>query len=154
MFSRTGGVDPFNAGEFFSLKCSLRISLVHKEKCVPPEEDSSCRGPDMPAVVDKKPLQVEYVKTGAYSLKKKKKIYLCLLLQSLCSGVFFFFLKFSWIENAYIKTKPKSLTDVPWQRKGCRHSKELRKDRQSYMDTGKESQINVCGYELEFLCYL
>lgn len=40
---------------------------MHKEKCVPPEEDSSCRGLDMPAVVDKKPLQVEHVKTGAYS---------------------------------------------------------------------------------------
>lgn len=121
---------------------------MHKEKCVPPEEDSSCRGPDTPAVVDKKPLQVEHVKTGAYSFKKK---YLYLLLQSLCSGAF---LKFSWIENAYFKTKPKTLTDVPWQRKGCRHSKEFRKDRQSYMDTAKESQINVCGWELEFLCYL
>lgn len=32
-----------------------------------------------------------------------------LLLQSLCSGVF---LKFSWIENAHFKTKPKTLTDV------------------------------------------
>lgn len=29
--------------------------------------DSSCTGLDMPAVVDKKPLQVEHVKTGAYS---------------------------------------------------------------------------------------
>lgn len=51
----------------FSVKCSLRRSLVHKENCVPPEEDSSCTGLDMPAVVDKKPLQVEHVKTGAYS---------------------------------------------------------------------------------------
>lgn len=76
-----------------------------------------------------------------------KKMYLYLLLQSLCSGAF---LKFSWRENAYIKTKPKTLTDVPWRRKGCRHSKELRQDRQSYMDTGKESQINVCGWSWSF----
>lgn len=39
------------------------------------------------------------------------------------------------------KAKMKTLTDVPWQRKGCRHSKEFRRDRQSYMDIGKESQI-------------
>lgn len=39
------------------------------------------------------------------------------------------------------KAKMKALTDVPWQRKGCRHSKEFRRDRQSYMDIGKESQI-------------
>lgn len=39
------------------------------------------------------------------------------------------------------KAKMKTLTDVPWQRKGCRHSKEFRGDRQLYMDIGKESQI-------------
>lgn len=38
------------------------------------------------------------------------------------------------------KAKMKTLTDVPWQRKGCRHSKEFRRDRQSYMGIGKESQ--------------
>lgn len=39
------------------------------------------------------------------------------------------------------KAKMKTLPDVPWQRKGCRHSKEFRRDRQSYTDIRKESQI-------------
>lgn len=52
----------------FSLIYSLRISLMHeKKKYIPSEVDSSRRGFDMPAVVDKRPLQVEHEKTGAYS---------------------------------------------------------------------------------------
>lgn len=47
------------------LSRSLRMSLVHNR--IPPEVYSSRRGFDMPAVVDKRPVQVEYVKTGAYS---------------------------------------------------------------------------------------
>jgi len=54
------------------LNSSVKIFLenlpgAQQGKCIPPEAYSSRRGFDMPAVVDKRPLQVEHVKTGAYS---------------------------------------------------------------------------------------
>lgn len=39
----------------------------------------------------------------------------------------------------------KTLPDVPWQRKGCRHSKEFRRDRQSYTDIRISNKMLVAG---------
>lgn len=43
------------------------------------------------------------------------------------------------------KAKMKTLPDVPWQRKGCRHSKEFRRDRQSYTDIRISIKMLVAG---------
>lgn len=63
-----------------------------------------------------------------------KIMYLYLLLQSLCSGAF---LKFSWIENAHFKTKTKTLTDVPWQKKRVQTQQGIQKGQTVVYGHGK-----------------
>lgn len=78
-------------------------------------------------------------------------MYLYLLLQSLCSGAF---LKFSWIENARFKTKPKTLTDVPWRRKRVQTQQGIEKGQTVIYGHGKGISSKCLWLELEFLCYL